>query len=187
MIVIRNLIMLCAALLVSTSLLAADKYDVEMIVFERSSKTAAMNETWPEDPGKPDMHDATHVTSTKGLYARLPNSRMTLNSVASRMHRASGNPVQLTHMLWRQPALSKNDATPVYISGKTKIGTLVGTAKVSARRYLHLDLDLLLESSNGPAPNGLYRMQAHRRMRSGELHYIDHPAMGVLVRITRVK
>jgi Peptidoglycan-binding protein, CsiV len=186
MIVIRNLILLCASLLVSASLLAADKYDVELIVFERSSKTAAMNESWPEDPGKPDLHDVTHVTSSKGLYAKLPNSKRTLNAVASRMRRASGKPVRLTHMLWRQPALSSKDATPVYISGSTKTGTLTGTAKVSVRRYLHLDLDLLLESPSGAAP-GRYRMQAHRRMRSGKLHYIDHPAMGVLVMIRRVK
>jgi hypothetical protein len=187
MTVIRNVILLGAALLVSGNLLAANKYDVELIVLERSSKAAAMNEHWPEDPGKPDLHDATHITSSKGLYAKLPNSRRTLNGVASRMRRASGKPVQLTHMLWRQPGLNSKDATTVYISGSTKTGKLVGTAKVSVRRYLHLDLDLLLESSNGPAPGGLYRMQAHRRMRKGELHYIDHPAMGVLVRITRVK
>ena len=30
-------------------------------------------------------------------------------------------------------------------------------------------------------------MQAHRRMRSGELHYIDHPLMGVLLRIDRYR
>ncbi len=27
-------------------------------------------------------------------------------------------------------------------------------------------------------------MTQHRRMRSGELHYLDHPAIGVLVRNT---
>jgi hypothetical protein len=30
-------------------------------------------------------------------------------------------------------------------------------------------------------------MQASRRMRSGELHYIDHPLMGVLIKVTPVK
>lgn len=186
MIVIRNFILLCAALLTSGSLLAANRYDVELIVFERSSKAAAMNESWPEDPGSPDLHNATHVTSAKGLYTMLPNAKRTLNSVAASMRQASGKPVQLTHMLWRQPAPSRKDATPVYISGKTKTGTLTGTVKVSSQRFLHLDLDLLLEAPGGPAP-GRYRMQDSRVMRSGELHYIDHPTMGVLVRITQVK
>ena len=186
MIVIRYLFLLCTTLLVAGDLLAADKYDVELVIFERSSKSAALNESWPEDPGKPDLNNATHVTSSKGLYAKLPNSKRTLTDAAKRVRRASEKPVRLTHMLWRQPAVSSKDATPVYVSGSTKTGTLVGTAKVSVRRYLHLDLDLLLQSPGGPAP-GLFRMQAHRRMRSGELHYIDHPAMGALVRITPVK
>ncbi len=186
MIVIRNILLFCIALLVAGSAVAVEKYDVELVIFERSSKSAALNESWTDDPGKPDLHNATHVTSSKGLYAKLPNSKRALTNAASRMRRASGKPVRLTHMLWRQPAVSKKDATPVYVSGSTKTGTLEGTAKVSVRRYLHLDLDLLLNSPSGPAP-GLFRMQAHRRMRSGELHYIDHPAMGVLVRITPVE
>ena len=35
-----------------------------------------------------------------------------------------------------------------------------------------------------PLVDNRYRMQARRRMRSGELHYIDHPLMGVLIKIT---
>jgi hypothetical protein len=181
-----GLFLFCAGLLISTGTLAVDKYDVELIIFERTARSAALNETWPEDPGRPDLHKATHITSNKGLYARLPNSRRTLTDVAKRMRRASGKPVRLAHMLWRQPAVSKKEATPIHVAGKTKTGNLIGTARVSVRRYLHLDLDLLLETTNGPAP-GRFRMQAHRRMRSGKLHYIDHPIMGALVRITPVK
>ena len=78
---------------------------------------------------------------------------------------------------------------------------LEGTIRISVSRYLHVELDLLRRiRSATPYPSyeqsfegGLteqaqpyhrYRMQAHRRMRSGELHYIDHPLMGVLIKIT---
>jgi hypothetical protein len=177
--------LLLTALLITGPTLAAERYDVELIIFERTSRDAAMNESWPEDPGRPDMEKAIHLTR-KGKYATLPGSRRSLNSAAKRMSRASGRPVQLTHMMWRQPAVGNLDAIPVYVSGKTRTGVLTGTAKVHVKRYLHLDLDLLLETSNGPAP-GVFRMQAHRRMRSGQLHYIDHPILGALVRITPVK
>jgi len=183
---ILKLLLLTASLLITANAQAVNKYDVELIIFERTSRTAAMNESWPEDPGRPDLHNATHITAKKGLYARLPNSKRTLTNVAKRMRRASGKPVRLTHMLWRQPAVSKSKATPIHVAGKTKTGSVIGTAKVSVKRYLHIDLDLLLETTNGPAP-GRFRMQAHRRMRSGVLHYIDHPIMGALVRITPVK
>jgi hypothetical protein len=180
-----RLFFLLASLLITAPALAIEKYDVELVIFERTSRAAAMNESWPEDPGKPNIEDANHLTNN-GAYARLPNSKRTLIDVAKRMRRASGKPVRLTHMIWRQPAVGKSEATPVYVSGKTKTGVMSGTAKVHVKRYLHLDLDLLLETTNGPAP-GLFRMQAHRKMRSGKLHYIDHPIMGALVRITPVK
>ena len=181
----RILLLLLISILFTTPALAVEKYDVELVIFERTSRAAAMNESWPKDPGKPNTEDATHLTSN-GAYARLPNSRRSLISVAKRMRRASGKPVRLTHMIWRQPAVGKLDAIPVHVSGKTRTGVLTGTAKVHVKRYLHIDLDLLLETNNGPEP-GLFRMQAHRRMRSGKLHYIDHPIMGALVRITPVK
>ncbi len=181
----RTFFLLLTTLLITQPALAVEQYDVELVIFERTSRTAALNESWPEDPGKPNTEDATHLTN-KGLYAKLSNSRRALVSVAKRMQRASGKPVRLTHMIWRQPAVGKLDAIPVFVSGKTRTGVLTGTAKVHVKRYLHLDLDLLLETVNGPPP-GKFRMQAHRRMRSGKLHYIDHPIMGALVRITPVK
>ncbi len=78
---------------------------------------------------------------------------------------------------------------------------LEGTIRISVNRYLHIELDLLrrIKPTDLPLPyehafeDGFiqqsqtynsYRMQAHRRMRSGELHYIDHPLMGVLIKIT---
>lgn len=181
----RNFFLLLITLLIAEPTLAVEQYDVELIIFERTSRAAAMNESWPEDPGQPNTEEATHLTR-KGQYASLSNSRRTLVNAAKRMRRASGKPVKLTHMIWRQPAVGKLDAIPVYVSGKTKTGVLAGTAKVHVKRYLHLDLDLLLETTNGPAP-GKFRMQAHRRMRSKKLHYIDHPIMGALVRITPVE
>ena len=35
--------------------------------------------------------------------------------------------------------------------------------------------------------NNIYPMQSHRRMRSKELHYIDHPLVGMLIQINPVK
>ena len=35
--------------------------------------------------------------------------------------------------------------------------------------------------------NSTYPMQSHRRMRSKELHYIDHPLVGILIQINPVE
>ena len=75
-------------------------------------------------------------------------------------------------------------------------GELQGLIKVILARYLHVDADLLLtpqlaietEDLYGPdeqeSKPTVYRLkQMRRRIRSNELHYLDHPVLGVLVMI----
>lgn len=88
---------------------------------------------------------------------------------------------------------------------------LDGNITVSLSRYLHLHADLVLrrqakaatptpsklETSNtatqgtaessAEAPMAIYRMLQSRRMRSTEIHYLDHPALGVIAQIVPVK
>lgn len=86
--------------------------------------------------------------------------------------------------------------------------TVSGNFKVVLARYLHFyaDLDyqrqddrtnintetidttsdsttLAKETSDSQISNQTYPMQIHRRMRSKELHYIDHPLVGLLIQI----
>ena len=90
-----------------------------------------------------------------------------------------------------------------------------GTVTISRNRYLHVDTDLWFTeftqrpgatndlkvdadiSENYPdlvaharqrgthVPVQSYRMQQSRRMRSGEMHYLDHPFFGLIVKFTR--
>ncbi len=78
------------------------------------------------------------------------------------------------------------------------INKFEGTIKLHLGRYLHLEADLLYRSqiepmvsdtflmnlSEAEQPQTLFRMHQTRRMRSGELHYFDHPMFGLLVQIT---
>jgi len=66
-----------------------------------------------------------------------------------------------------------------------------GTVRVAVERYLHLYLDLKLvdttltlnaDFSDYDLPE--FRLNQHRRMRSKELHYFDHPKFGVIALIT---
>jgi hypothetical protein len=76
---------------------------------------------------------------------------------------------------------------------------LDGTVKVVLGQYLHLYTDLVLrrpvttetldDNQQSLRTNALYQfsIQKHRRMRSKELHYLDHPLLGILVQITPVE
>lgn len=79
-----------------------------------------------------------------------------------------------------------------------KVYELAGTINVAITRYIHVYSDLVyrLPRSN---PSYLddalnreqvlvdYAVNSHRRMRSRELHYIDHPLVGILVEATPIE
>lgn len=87
---------------------------------------------------------------------------------------------------------------------KTNAYPLDGTVKIYLGRYLHIDTDLILTLpviSAVPSPQqqsaedvferplGMqsYRFKTHRRMRSKELHHLDHPKFGLLINIVEFK
>ncbi|HET8711665.1 MAG TPA: CsiV family protein [Spongiibacteraceae bacterium] len=121
----------------------------------------------------------------------------------------------LLHTAWRQNVDDPAHATPVIISGGKLFGLhheLEGTFTLSIERFLRADVDLWLSRfSNDPTalsaqilpnPPGTIAatatditpyvvtrtvvMQQRRRLRSGELHYFDHPLLGLLVLVTPV-
>ncbi|NJN50976.1 MAG: hypothetical protein HC809_03525 [Gammaproteobacteria bacterium] len=59
-----------------------------------------------------------------------------------------------------------------------------GTLAITLGRFLHADVALWRQAA--PDTAELQLLREHRRMRSGELHYLDHPAFGVLIRIDPV-
>ena len=84
--------------------------------------------------------------------------------------------------------------------------TLTGTFKLVLARYLHiynrLNYQRKITVTTGSAENekqsgalnynmvpsnGLYPLNSHARMRSKELHYIDHPLVGMLIQINPVE
>jgi hypothetical protein len=103
----------------------------------------------------------------------------------------------LLHVGWVQPGLPEADSVPFDL--KT-LGVLNprGTVRVHLSRFLHITLDLTYQAADSASAFGStdgldeiviapqYRLTATRSARSNELHYFDHPAFGVLVRVTPV-
>lgn len=81
--------------------------------------------------------------------------------------------------------------------GPARLEQLDGWVKIVLGRYLHIYTDLVLrkpvpvepgESAGASLGQQRRLMEVHmrqqRRMRSRELHYLDHPLLGVLVKVT---
>ena len=192
---------------ISAPVFAAERwFAVELIVFDDLEGDGIHAEVWPADPGEPPVNDAVELANStrEGRALKLtPRSELRLHDTWRALRR-SARYRPLLHAGWRIPGVARNAARWAHLAphlGAGRDGALVrGAVKVSLARYLHLELDLLYDrhgvesddtrdeslDTRGDAVPARFRLRSSRRMRSNELHYIDHPLFGVLVLITRV-
>jgi hypothetical protein len=185
---------LLAALMSVTSAVAQQaplqSYDVELLIFRNLSAqatpedwgseaaTAGQQMTLPEDePSEPPAAPA--IAAPTASFPSLPAAKMKLTAIEDTMRRGRGyQPV--AHIGWTQPGFARNAAQ--YLSLDSLVpgsSGLRGQVALSRGRYLHLTLDLAIDSDGQR-----YVLRQTRRMRSNERHYIDSPKLGVIAIIT---
>ena len=152
----------------------AQSYAVEMIIFANIDGDDRYSETWRADPGLPDTSRATPISGADNGVVAVGSNAYRLSGIWQVL-RGSSQFRPLRHLAWTQRGRSSRSA-PELLLGDSPSSDVYGTVRLSRSRFLHLDLDLLLSDDNGS-----YRLTNHRRMRSNELNYIDHPLFGVLV------
>jgi hypothetical protein len=108
-------------------------------------------------------------------FVPLSTRTHTLDDLAARLTRSSAYEVML-HERYRQYAFPRNEARPRSVSARSDQHALEGEVTLAVERRLHLALALSLSGPDGIA----YELEQTRVMRSGELHYVDHPAFGVI-------
>lgn len=184
-------------------------YTVELIVFQHLSNAGLYSEKWPLEPGNPTfegavklIEEATESSETTDLFNAfqlLPRSEFQLTETVGHLKRSAAYR-PLLHIAWRQPGFARSEALKVHIhSDITNLlkvtnefefnpsQAINGTIQLSRARYLHLDADLYHYREvplDSPVQTTTFRIQDSRRMRSRELHYIDHPLVGLLVLAT---
>lgn len=173
-----------SCLFACTTITAADnRYQVEVIVFKHlKAPTTAHPETFTEYPALPNIEasrDITDITRYPTLYSAVPPHLMKLNREADKIA-DNRDYTLLFHDAWYQEEgrsrllrlTNKNDLEVPSIE-------LDGTIKVTKGLYYYVNLDLIL------APH--YTLKETRRLRKDEIHYIDHPAFGLLVMVHPLK
>lgn len=188
---------------------ASDRwFTVEVIVFDELRNQSLHDELWPADPGEPSLQGAIELShshegdsgGTPHAFRLVNRSELSLVAVWNKL-RGSARYRPFLHAGWRLPGLPSSAARPAHVSAHLVDGrsdaaqvaerpAVHGTVTVSLGRYLEVAVDLLYhrptsdETALPPAAPSRFRLVAERRMRSGELHYIDHPLFGVLMQIT---
>ncbi len=197
-----QLLLLLPLLLSSVPLHAETQwYEIEIIVFAHARESYRESEHWKQDLPQPQFDSARSLTppgSAGGsAFQALEPSRYRLQGEWNRLQNSSEYR-PLLHTAWRQPGLSRGQAVGVLLesgAASAELGgakPLSGVIKVGLSRYLHLDTNLLYRlphkgGSEGDVANVLFdtfQLSESRRMRSREIHYLDHPMFGVIALIT---
>jgi len=164
-------------------------YDVEVIVFLNNDPHDD-GESWP----RPAQAAVFNAAFPEGEFTELGKSLYALNNVSYALDHSRSYSV-LFHRAWRQLAYDRNEAVayPVHSIVENGRNSVEGTVKLLRERYLHLDMDLFVMSSNGDskilysddAGNvPVFELREKRRIKSTELQYFDHPRFGVIARVT---
>lgn len=193
----RLLAALFALLMLQQASAQSRWYTLEVVIFERTSDAGLTEEYWPENVDSARHGLALSSQTDTGVrvlsagssearaIARLRRGQLAYGGMVNRLT-SSGQYRALVHTGWRQPGLTKSEALPVRVTGTASSGlggAVNGTLRLYRSRYLHIEADLVY-SRPGSGQTEYFALRESRRMRSGELHYLDHPLFGVLLRAT---
>jgi|GEM_PF-1505306 len=170
---------------------------VEVIAVSKITRDNLLGEHWPTAPLQPPFKGSVALTPTNEaqtiFYTRIPVD----DELSERTARLVKNDYTLLlSQAWIQPA---QEATPTKVRLIGEQGhDLVGTIAVDRKRYYEVKLHMLFTLPRTTVdshwwrqlPPDLRRMSAltlalnkKLRMRAGEIHYVDHPLYGVLIKI----
>jgi hypothetical protein len=155
---------------------ATNVYDVEVLVFENRISELEGGELWTTGRNRAPLPEPGAMPPFGAAVGD-----MTLKNTAAALEK-SGDYRVLVHQRWRQAAEEKSATKPMWL--RNADGQMEGSFRFYMSRFLHVDLDLVLRDKRDAAGVN-YRLMEHRRVKTQDLQYFDHPKLGVLVRITQ--
>ena len=188
------------------ALAAAVEYDFELIIFEDTSGRYVNSEQWQhelrsaETGSLPSTQAPSRTTAANSKAANIRSIKGIGLEKYARKLKASSRYNVLAHKAWRQSGLDQKEAVDIPIDSRTdgvkttqagKGNNIHGSIRIVLARYLHIYTDLIYQQPRKEAAPAWYDQESrryrqypiksHRRMRSKELHYLDHPMVGILV------
>ena len=170
---------LAVLLLAATTAFAETRYQIELILFTQPPLPDAQGELPLQSPPPfpPDIAWPLRAPGALGVGPEaLPADEHRLHGAANRLRNQPGYQV-IWHEAWQQtlrgPASAPTISLPL---GLRSLG-VEGRIRAYQSRFLHLETDIRLSDPT------LWRLHESRRLRASEVHYLDHPLLGVIVRI----
>ena len=187
----NRIISFCIAALM-TSVVQAEMrpYALEVLVFARPKPVQSITEMFPAiEPKPPESFDLSFALDSgfKNLKA-LPNSSRILRDAALLIQTELNGQI-LFHKSWIHPLTNNQRSNPWFrITGEAgRELQLNGYLRWSIDRFIEVSADLRVTRSGARrAPDGtsldeVYHLKEFRKMSSKDIHYLDHPAFGVII------
>lgn len=171
---------------------AETRYQIEVLIFTQPPLSGA------ETPGQRPEHSAPSFPREIAWPLRQPGTLgVGPEALSASDHRLSGAATRLRnqpgytliwHEAWQQTLRGARTAPAISLPASLRQLGIEGRIRPYRQRFLHFEVDLrwhLTPTELGEtAP--FWRLAQSRRMRSGQTHYLDHPVLGVIVRIDPV-
>lgn len=153
-----------------TSLAYAEQrwFQVELIVFQQHAPTSELFE-----------QTATEIAPVN-RYAKA--GKKTLQNTYNRLRRSAAYR-PFYYQSWRIPVASGSVSLPIDVSEPDI--DLNGLIKIQRGHLLHVIADL--EFSPAESVGVIYRLNEKRRVLLNEVHYLDHPKFGAIVKVSPVE
>ena len=161
-----------------TATAAADPYQVEVLVFARPVEAFELPETNDHRPGclaraQPPARGA----AAPGAPTAVGPDRLQLSTEAQALQRSSAGLQVLVHMAWQQDVPAAASGPWVRIAERSQ--GLSGCLRAKLTPVPEIEIDLIQETPTGER----HSLFGTARVRPGDVHYFDHPALGTLVRL----
>ena len=185
-------------------------FDVEVILFKNNVAAGNAGEYWPE-PDKIDMSNIVKYNNKSGLakyqIEPLPKNKFELTDYYNQLAK-SEKYKNLLHIGWRQNDNGRAQMPKIGLPAGKKVGNgleLDGYIRLYVDHYLFLETDLMLQEPITKVVNKTFdptsnvelgknyetylqgiNFKQKRRMRSGEIHFLDHPLAGIIIQVRRL-
>lgn len=144
-----------------------------------------------QQQGKSNSQSAINAPLALHHEALGPNSPFVEQSIDEDWIEVLGklDPAQqpiLYNAQWVQPVYDQKNHIPLYFESSLlhlNQPQLRGVMDLHVSRYLHAHFKINYWPENADSFEDLVSFESARRMRSKELHYLDHPLVGVLLRM----
>ncbi|NOQ15821.1 MAG: hypothetical protein GQ581_02050 [Methyloprofundus sp.] len=148
-------------------------FQIEVIVFQQSAPNTELFE-----------QIETELKPVE-IYAVASSGKKSLQNIYNRLRRAGGYQ-PLSYQSWRVPVKSNRISLPVNITDEA--ANIHGWLKIQRGNLLHVLADIELGPTATIEGDALfYRITEKRRVMLNEVHYLDHPFFGVVLKLSLVE